>query len=647
MGIPPVLKPLLPGEPRIYNPPFEQRLTEQHLLPHLTALEACFLELRTQLDPELEQALPVKLGKPYPLGQCLEISAAVFERLRSVQEHQLEPCAASGLRAIRRFQHAGGAFRAVWGDLRGRFFQNAFLLGTLYVDVSNDTVVPTKPKVEILPFHQAEFHPVRDFAHFADLARLYWGDTIYVNHVLPELAPYCPLIHVSATGAIKLHDTSQYMLSLTLRGGFEPSEHMLRAPAMPEALRQHIQRALADTPFTCAGSADAGRRQALLLCKQYRSKRRHQRRAITDALVNTVRNVNQHLAKTPYPVANNGADSAVVTAASGPHNTEPGGSAGIAHYTQTDLPAPLRLCVTTDPVPAETTDSPLNPARIRFLLLNAGIITPDNAAVCVMQRGNFPDAPAQLNVCMSESIRSVSDLQQPLPLEAFGSWTAQPAFDTLGLVGVWDHCSEQERSALVRMMGQTLKTGGVLYVDYTTTPGPDTGGLARLAQLLAPAGLHWVCSADYLETIDGLHLTAAQQQALRPITDPLQREEQRDAFKRTTHRRDYWVKEPQRLPPEERIRALRQMPLHRAHLENGMKLQVTGRLGRANLQKNVYAPILDAFFTHTTLTLSELEQIAVVVSTGERQPLALGRLLEALLVLCALGAVSPGKRNTK
>lgn len=367
MGIPPVLKPLLPGEPRIYNPPFEQRLTEQHLLPHLTALEACFLELRTQLDPELEQALPVKLGKPYPLGQCLEISAAVFERLRSVQEHQLEPCAASGLRAIRRFQHAGGAFRAVWGDLRGRFFQNAFLLGTLYVDVSNDTVVPTKPKVEILPFHQAEFHPVRDFAHFADLARLYWGDTIYVNHVLPELAPYCPLIHVSATGAIKLHDTSQYMLSLTLRGGFEPSEHMLRAPAMPEALRQHIQRALADTPFTCAGSADAGRRQALLLCKQYRSKRRHQRRAITDALVNTVRNVNQHLAKTPYPVANNGADSAVVTAASGPHNTEPGGSAGIAHYTQTDLPAPLRLCVTTDPVPAETTDSPLNPARLLAL----------------------------------------------------------------------------------------------------------------------------------------------------------------------------------------------------------------------------------------------------------------------------------------
>ena len=54
-------------------------------------------------------------------------------------------------RAIREFIGKGGAFRSVWGVLREQYFQNAIQLGGLYVDVSNDTVVVTKPKVEILP----------------------------------------------------------------------------------------------------------------------------------------------------------------------------------------------------------------------------------------------------------------------------------------------------------------------------------------------------------------------------------------------------------------------------------------------------------------------------------------------------------------
>jgi hypothetical protein len=50
--------------------------------------------------------------------------------------------------------------------------------------------------VEILPFHEARFVPIRDFGHFRQIARSYWGDEIYPNHVLPALAPHCPLIHV-------------------------------------------------------------------------------------------------------------------------------------------------------------------------------------------------------------------------------------------------------------------------------------------------------------------------------------------------------------------------------------------------------------------------------------------------------------------
>jgi len=67
------LTPLLPNEPRILQRHAQAALTERYLLPVLPELEASLLAIRWQLDPELECLQPVKLGKPYPLGQCLEI----------------------------------------------------------------------------------------------------------------------------------------------------------------------------------------------------------------------------------------------------------------------------------------------------------------------------------------------------------------------------------------------------------------------------------------------------------------------------------------------------------------------------------------------------------------------------------------------
>ncbi len=269
------LSPLLPNEPRILDPDAQVTLTERYLRPVLPELEACLLAVRRQLDPGLERLQPVKLGKPYPLGQCLEIALAVEKRLRAVEAADLPSAAARGLIALRDFQRAGGDFRQVWGDLRGQYFQNAFQVGTLYIDVANDTVMPTKPKVEILPFDQAQFVPIRDFGHFRQIARRYWQHEVYPNHVLPALAPHCPLIHVSQSGHLKLHDATQYMLAMTRRQAFKPSEAILSEAAMPAALFEQACRALREAGYRVPRSPEHGRTLALQQCRQQRAKRWH------------------------------------------------------------------------------------------------------------------------------------------------------------------------------------------------------------------------------------------------------------------------------------------------------------------------------------------------------------------------------------
>lgn len=289
--------PVLPSEPRIANPSRQAALTALYLQPVLPELEVALLAVRRQVDDELQPLQPVKLGKPYPLGQCLEIALAVQTRLRTVDESSLPTNAAQGLRALRTFQRAGGDFRQVWGDLRGQYFQNAFQVGTLYIDVANDTVTSTKPKVEILPFDQANFSPVRDFAHFGKIARSYWQHQMYPNHVLPTLAPHCPLIHVTECGQVHMHEATQYMLAMTRSHGFAPSEVALREAPMPAEVFDQVRRALQGGGYHLAASPEQGRQLALQHCRTQRAKRWHQEPRRVSQVIHDVQKINLQLAR--------------------------------------------------------------------------------------------------------------------------------------------------------------------------------------------------------------------------------------------------------------------------------------------------------------------------------------------------------------
>ena len=127
--------------------------------------------------------------------------------------------------------------------------------------------------MEILPFGQARLVPVEDYRHFARISSRYWKHRVYPNHVLPELAPYCPLIHVTPDGLVSIKDCTEYMVGMTRAGRFAPSEDVLSDQPMPAALFQYIVQALGAVPSKLPRTAKEGRVMALRACREYRDKR--------------------------------------------------------------------------------------------------------------------------------------------------------------------------------------------------------------------------------------------------------------------------------------------------------------------------------------------------------------------------------------
>ncbi|WP_089286064.1 MULTISPECIES: hypothetical protein [unclassified Azospirillum] len=258
-------KVILPQQP-ISASPEQVALTRQHLLPAQDAIYDYLLGLRAELDPVLSQRFPMRFGKPYPLGCCLEISNRVVGELNK----RIHNPTHAGLAAIRAFVTAGGKVRSIWGVLRESYFQNAMQFGDLYIDVSNDTVTPTKPKVEILPMAQSGLVAIRDIDHFIRTADNYWQMKIYANHALPGLAPFMPMIGIYKTGEPCLQSASDYMIALMLLDRFQMAEHWLRnGPPAPAPVVDAFRDAAAAHLRPLPGQDD--RQAAIRACQSLRA----------------------------------------------------------------------------------------------------------------------------------------------------------------------------------------------------------------------------------------------------------------------------------------------------------------------------------------------------------------------------------------
>ena len=168
-------------------------------------------------------------------------------------------------------------------------------------------------------------------------------------------------------------------------------------------------------------------------------------------------------------------------------------------------------------------------------------------------------------------------------------------------------------------------------------------GFAQMHRWLQSAKLSWACSANYLEAIDSVNLTAEQQSLLHSIPDSTFRQSTRDFCVNQQFRKDYWVKGPRTLSALERLEALYEVQVILAKPRTEISLTINGSLGEAVLQADVYVPVLDLLAALKPMSLKEI-QGGLERLNGISIPF--GQVLEAVMVLSSNGTVMPVQPET-
>ena len=127
-----------------------------------------------------------------------------------------------------------------------------------------------------------------------------------------------------------------------------------------------------------------------------------------------------------------------------------------------------------------------------------------------------------------------------------------------------------------------------------------------VSKLLQESKLEFGCSANYLDHIDAINLTAEQQQYLYQIKNINLRESIRDYFTNQKFRRDYWIKGSRKISLLEQENELRKQRFILTIYRPVVSLKINGLLGEATLTDEVNIPLLDLMSDYKPRSIGEI-----------------------------------------
>ena len=162
---------------------------------------------------------------------------------------------------------------------------------------------------------------------------------------------------------------------------------------------------------------------------------------------------------------------------------------------------------------------------------------------------------------------------------------------------------------------------------------------ADVASVMADAKMTFAISANPLDRVDSVNLTAEQAEFLRKIDDPAFRQTVRDLLSNQQFRRDYWIKGPRRMSVAEQRRQFEALTVMLTRHPKNVPLEASGALGKVPLRKEIFEPIIVALSDH------EPRQVSDMLATLKRHNLGYQQVREAITILIGVGAVSVVRPN--
>src|SRR5262249_29604678 len=164
---------------------------------------------------------------------------------------------------------------------------------------------------------------------------------------------------------------------------------------------------------------------------------------------------------------------------------------------------------------------------------------------------------------------------------------------------------------------------------------------SEVAKWLDDAKLSFVASAHLLDHVEAVNLTAEGDKLLPGIKDPILRQSGRDHFVDQQIRPDVFIKGPRRLSALEREEAMRSDAFALATHADDVAMKVTGALGEATLQEQVYRPLIKAL-AENDYAPKTVDQLA---AHAQLKAMPMAQILQAILVLTGTAHVHPAQET--
>lgn len=158
---------------------------------------------------------------------------------------------------------------------------------------------------------------------------------------------------------------------------------------------------------------------------------------------------------------------------------------------------------------------------------------------------------------------------------------------------------------------------------------------ADIARQLAPTGVSYACAVDYSDHMDAMGLSAAQRSLIGEVHDTGLRETVRDMIANQRFRRDYWVREADRLSASERAESLRrERVIAVTHpLELSFKVRAALALSQAGPGEAVYRSVLERLGDGRIWSLGQIERVL------QPEGFSIDQVAEAVVLIASCGLI--------